>query len=223
MRALFDLKLIIRAKMPHHLMELKSYNLNHKTDAELFMSLFRCMIKELYFMSKMIMKKTLLISTSLLLLSACSSPNSSTMTDAPGIDINQNSGSEASVSVDSSDAESNPPTASSDKASIEGKINVDTPMMNETVQSPLHVSGQAVGFWFFEGSFPVRLVNTGGEEIASGVANSTESWMTEDFIPFTVDLTFSPGTSKTGTLILEKDNPSGLPENAGKLEVPVQF
>ena len=170
----------------------------------------------------MMMKKTFLILTSLLLLSACNASNPSA-SDSLVDDVNQEVLLPSDTSSDDSVVDESNEAPASDQASIEGEIVVDSPLMNEVVKSPLHVSGQAVGPWFFEGSFPVRLVNSEGEEIASGVVTSTESWMTEDFIPFTVDLTFSPGTSKAGTLILEKDNPSGLPENAGKLEVPVQF
>lgn len=168
------------------------------------------------------MKKTFLVLTSLLLLSACDASDSST-SDTLVDDMNQEVVLPSDTSSDDSVVDVSNETSASDQASIEGEIVVDSPLMNEAVKSPLQVSGQAVGPWFFEGSFPVRLLNGDGQEVASGVATSTESWMTEDFIPFTVDLTFNPGTSKSGTLILEKDNPSGLPENAGKLEVPVQF
>lgn len=46
--------------------------------------------------------------------------------------------------------------------------------------------------------------------------------MTEEFVPFTATLRFtSPGGH--GTLILRKDNPSGLPEHDDALVIPVRF
>ena len=54
--------------------------------------------------------------------------------------------------------------------------------------------------------------------------------MTEDFVPFSATLEFTspyPGKGqdfmKRGSLILKKDNPSGLPENDDALEIPIQF
>jgi len=36
-------------------------------------------------------------------------------------------------------------------------------------------------------------------------------------------ITFENPETATGTLVLEKDNPSGLPEHADELRVPVRF
>ena len=47
--------------------------------------------------------------------------------------------------------------------------------------------------------------------------------MTENFVPFEGTLTFTAPTSGKGTLVLEKDNPSGLPEHADELRMPVKF
>ena len=47
--------------------------------------------------------------------------------------------------------------------------------------------------------------------------------MTTDFVPFSVTLTFVKPATATGTLVLQKDNPSGLPEHDASVEMPVQF
>jgi hypothetical protein len=47
--------------------------------------------------------------------------------------------------------------------------------------------------------------------------------MTPAFVPFEATLSFTPPASRTGTLILAKDNPSGLPEHAAELRIPVRF
>lgn len=42
-------------------------------------------------------------------------------------------------------------------------------------------------------------------------------------MPFTAEMTFDIPETKKGTLILEKDNPSGLPEHADEFRIPVLF
>lgn len=102
-------------------------------------------------------------------------------------------------------------------------IRISTPRPNQTIYSPLVVQGEARGTWFFEASFPVRLFDGNGKEIALAVAQAQDEWMTESFVPFKTELTFENPETATGTLVLEKDNPSGLPENADELRVPVRF
>ena len=101
-------------------------------------------------------------------------------------------------------------------------IKIANPRPNTTISSPLTITGEARGTWFFEASFPVRLVDNQGAEIATGIATAQGEWMTEDFVPFSATLTFSTAAT-IGTLILERDNPSGLPENADELRVPVKI
>lgn len=102
-------------------------------------------------------------------------------------------------------------------------IRIDSPRPNQIVGSPLVISGSARGPWFFEASFPVRLLDENGDELASGIATAEGEWMTEEFVPFTAELEFLLLGNGKGTLILEKDNPSGLPENDDSLIVPVEF
>jgi hypothetical protein len=85
------------------------------------------------------------------------------------------------------------------------------------------VSGEARGRWFFEASFPVKLLDGDGAIIAQGIAEAQGDWMTADFVPFMATLTFDPPATSAGTLVLERDNPSGLPENDASVQVPVQF
>lgn len=105
-------------------------------------------------------------------------------------------------------------------------IVLESPLSGATVESPLTITGKARGTWFFEASFPVMLTNWDGLIIAQGIATAEGDWMTEDFVPFTATLTFTvdPDVYSTrGSLILKKDNPSGLPEYDAALEVPVNF
>ncbi len=103
-------------------------------------------------------------------------------------------------------------------------IRINTPRPGMKVESPLTIAGDARGTWFFEASFPVILTDWDGKIIAEGHAEAQSDWMTENFVPFTATLTFTkPSYGERGTLILKKDNPSGLPEHDDALEIPVTF
>ena len=102
-------------------------------------------------------------------------------------------------------------------------IKIDNPRPNQIIESPLFVKGEARGNWYFEASFPAKLFDDNGFLLGITPAQALGNWMTEDFVPFNVILPFAvPSTSK-GRLILEKDNPSGLPEYADELRIPVYF
>ena len=102
-------------------------------------------------------------------------------------------------------------------------IRIDNPRPSSKIKSPLEITGQARGYWFFEADFPVRLLDDNGKEIGIAIATALSEWMTEDFVLFEATLEFQTPTTKRGVLILEKDNPSGLPKNADELRVPVYF
>lgn len=100
-------------------------------------------------------------------------------------------------------------------------IKISSPRPNEKIKSPLVITGEARGNWFFEASFPVKLYDEKNNLLASGVAMAQGDWMTENFVPFKAELNFSVTEAQKGSLVLEKDNPSGLPENVDSLKVPV--
>ncbi len=102
-------------------------------------------------------------------------------------------------------------------------IKVENVRSNQLVRSPFVVRGEARGYWFFEASFPVKLYDANGKLLAVVPAEARSDWMTEDFVPFEVTLEFSSPDTEAGTLILEKDNPSGLPEHADSVSIPVKF
>lgn len=110
----------------------------------------------------------------------------------------------------------------------EDLIQVETPKVNEIISTPLIIKGKARGFWFFEGDFPIILTDWDGRIIAEGYASAQKEWMTEDFVPFEGTLEFEKPEiigefAKRGSLILQKANPSGLPEYDDALEFTVFF
>src|SRR3989344_2112098 len=113
-------------------------------------------------------------------------------------------------------------TASTTTETSSPLVRLTTPRPNDEITSPLIVTGEARGNWYFEASFPVRLLDGNGKEIAVVPAQAKGDWMTTNFVPFRAELTFIAPT-KEGTLILEKDNPSGLSENADEVRIPIRF
>ena len=105
----------------------------------------------------------------------------------------------------------------------ERPIKVTTPKPGDTVQSPLIIEGEARGLWYFEASFPVKITDANGTILGIVPAQAQDEWMTENFVPFKATLEFTNPTTPTGVLILEKDNPSGLPEHDDSLKIPIKF
>ena len=102
-------------------------------------------------------------------------------------------------------------------------IRLKSPRSGSLVQSPLLVQGLARGYWFFEASFPVKLYDSNDVLLGIGIAQAIGEWMTEEFVSFQATLEFATPATKEGTLVLEKDNHSGLPEHADELRVPIRF
>lgn len=109
-------------------------------------------------------------------------------------------------------------------SSLKGEIiKMDLPLANQEISSPLSVAGQVRGNWSFEGSFPLTLEDANGKVLANGFATLNGEWMTTDYVPFTANLIFAKPATKTGKLILRKDNPSAQTELDDSLEIPVKF
>lgn len=105
----------------------------------------------------------------------------------------------------------------------EDLITVEYPVAGREIFSPLHIKGEARGYWFFEGDFPIKLLDGGGDVLATGIAHAQGDWMTEDFVPFEAEISFDYPDTNTGKIIFEKDNPSGLEKNADELVMPISF
>ncbi len=104
-------------------------------------------------------------------------------------------------------------------------IKVSSPLPQSTITSPLTITGEARGMWYFEASFPIVVVNWDGLIIGEGFATANGDWMTEEYVPFTATITFDADTSVSprGSIILQKSNASGLPENDDAFEYEINF
>ncbi len=99
-------------------------------------------------------------------------------------------------------------------------IRVDTPLPGAEVSSTFNVRGAARGGWYFEANFPYEVVDSAGKILAQGPVTASGEWMTPEFVPFAFVVTV-PNYSGFATLILRNDNPSGLPENAASVSLPI--
>lgn len=116
------------------------------------------------------------------------------------------------------------PNIKSDSVSeLSDLINVERPKPGAIVTSPLLINGMARGYWYFEASFPVRIFDDHGIELGVAIAQAGGDWMTKEFVPFAAILEFKKPSTEKGVLVLQKDNPSGLPEHDAELRIPIGF
>lgn len=103
-------------------------------------------------------------------------------------------------------------------------LQVYTPLSGQAVLSPLKVYGLAPAPWFFEASFPIKIVDENGKVLGQAPAQAQGEWMKPGLIPFIAYLNFeSPLDIKVGKLIFSADNPSGLPQYERSVEMPIKF
>ena len=103
-------------------------------------------------------------------------------------------------------------------------IVVSVPSANQTISSPVKLSGKARGGWFFEASAPVMIVDDKGTLIGQGHIEAKGDWMTSEFVDFEGSVTFKNDLNADhGFVVFMNDNPSGMPENAKYVRVPVMF
>lgn len=133
---------------------------------------------------------------------------------------NQNITSNKNVALENENINTN--TNASQATTVDSLV-VDSPEENDLITSPLVVSGEAKGTWFFEGEFPIKLLDKNNSQIAFGNAIAQGEWMTEDFVPFKATLNFTSKKSEKGILVLAKNNPSGLAENNLEVRIPVNI
>jgi hypothetical protein len=119
-----------------------------------------------------------------------------------------------------------PPAPTPASAAVPGKTSPNLRHVSVTpgslVTSPLKVTGEAQN-WYFEAVFGASLLDGNGKELVAGQARAQSDWTAGGFIPFETKLDFALPETATGTLILENDNPSGLPQNSEKVLIPVRF
>lgn len=104
---------------------------------------------------------------------------------------------------------------------LSDRVVIDAPKANSTVFKNFTVTGKAPGPWYFEASFPIVVRSATGSILASGIATALSDWMTTDDVPFKADIFITSSYVGDATLVLMRDNPSGLPENDDAISIPI--
>lgn len=110
-----------------------------------------------------------------------------------------------------------------DVAVASADMRVIVPRPYDVIKSPIKIQGEAKGMWYSEGSFPVSIVSENGAVLGRGIAEAKGDWMTTEFVPFEATINFIVSSDATGSVVLSKDNPSGLPENDAQILIPIRF
>lgn len=106
----------------------------------------------------------------------------------------------------------------SEKGSI---LILDNIKDGDTVDEGFEIKGRVSGEWFFEGTFPVRVLNTQGEIIESLIATSKGDWMTSNLVDFTFTLDLDLDKESIVKIVFEKSNASNLVENDDSASITV--
>jgi hypothetical protein len=108
--------------------------------------------------------------------------------------------------------------------SADGHTGVTAPQPGALITSPATIIGIVTGGgWFFEGSFPAKVLDGDGAILGKGTAQAQANWTSTGTVPFTAIIQFTAPRYATGTVVLSKDNPSGAPQNDTSLSIPVRF
>jgi hypothetical protein len=100
-------------------------------------------------------------------------------------------------------------------------VTVSTPQPGAVVGKSFSVKGRARGTWYFEASFPVEVLDKDGNRLVAMPAQAEGDWMTDDFVPFSAELTIPDSYVGPATVVLHKDNPSGDPSREASLSFPI--
>jgi hypothetical protein len=100
------------------------------------------------------------------------------------------------------------------------RIVIDAPKSGAVVPKAFTVTGKAPGSWYFEASFPIQIHDANNNKVGQGIATALSDWMTTGDVAFKADITIDSYTGPA-TLVLIKDNPSGLPEYDDSVSIPI--
>jgi hypothetical protein len=112
--------------------------------------------------------------------------------------------------------------AKADSPKVSG-LEVTSLKKDDLIKSPLIIKGKAKGIWFFEGEFPIKLMDGKGNFFASGNAIAQGEWMTENWVNFEATIKFQKPATAGGFLYFSKNDPSGLPQNSYSVSLPIKF
>ncbi|MFT3727442.1 MAG: Gmad2 immunoglobulin-like domain-containing protein [Terricaulis sp.] len=98
---------------------------------------------------------------------------------------------------------------------------VTTPMAGAQSKSPLIVTGIAPNNWYFEASFPVRVIDLNNQVLAEGPAQAQSDWTVQGPVQFKAELNFLVLTETHATLVLQEDMPGENKPAPREVRIPV--
>lgn len=121
-----------------------------------------------------------------------------------------------------------PPTTPPPFNGIPGVIEITNLKRNQVIcaDGQVTIEGQARGWWYFEATFPVDMLDVHGQPIGQHYAEAQSDWMTNDFVPFKIVLKFREPQGLNGSIVFHRSDPSGGFEGNGrprKYVMPVRF
>jgi hypothetical protein len=100
-------------------------------------------------------------------------------------------------------------------------VRVSAPLPGTVLGKTFRVAGEARGSWYFEANLPLLVKDMNGNTVGNGFAMAQGEWMTTDFVPFEGKVEVDAAFSGPATLVVMKDNPSGLPENDDSIDFSI--
>ena len=122
--------------------------------------------------------------------------------------------------VEAPTVSTSPPQATSTEP-LSKRVVATSPKANAVVGNTFVVSGSAPGQWYFEAVFPIQVRDKDNNKIAQAIATAQGEWLTTDQVTFTATFTISGNYTGPATVVLLRDNPSGLPENDDSVSIPI--
>ncbi len=109
------------------------------------------------------------------------------------------------------------------KDTLNDLLRVENPVAGELITSPLEITGEARGYWFFEAEATAELLDGNLQKISETNTTAIGEWMTEDWVPFSGTMAFEKPATENGFLVLHKANASGFKEHEMSDTIPVKF
>ncbi len=114
-----------------------------------------------------------------------------------------------------------PSTSATSSSALDTQVTVTSPLSGATVAHTFDVAGTAPGGWFFEAVFPIQVRDGNDDLIGTSQGRAHGDWMQPGLVTFTSQVTVDASYKGPANLILLKDNPSGNPETADEVTVPI--
>ncbi len=103
------------------------------------------------------------------------------------------------------------------------RVSVNQPELGATISSPVTVTGQAPGGWFFEAVLPISVETVDGEVLAEEIFVTDQNWMTEEAVDFSLEIEFDSTDANLGFIKIIKNDVSEIPRNQHFFYWPIGF